>query len=114
MESANRSGCRTHSFAAVTDVGAQGGGAVVWEVLRVRNYRLVATADLLSSLGDWLLLVAAPYFVLRLTGSTLATGLSLAAETVPSLLLGPVAGVFADRWDRRRTMLAVDLSRAAV
>ncbi|CAM5708497.1 MFS transporter OS=Streptomyces alboniger OX=132473 GN=CP975_15520 PE=4 SV=1 [Streptomyces alboniger] len=86
----------------------------MFAVLRVRNYRLVATADLLSSLGDWLLLVAAPYFVLRLTGSTLATGLSLAAETVPALLLGPVAGVFADRWDRRRTMLAVDLSRAAV
>ncbi|WP_405623370.1 MFS transporter [Streptomyces sp. NBC_00076] len=86
----------------------------MFEVLRVRNYRLVATAELLSSLGDWLLLVAAPYFVLRLTGSTLATGLSLAAETVPALLLGPVAGVFADRWDRRRTMLTVDLSRAAV
>ncbi|WP_051942960.1 MFS transporter [Streptacidiphilus rugosus] len=82
-------------------------------VLRVRDYRLVATGQLLSSLGDWLLLVAAPFFVLRLTGSTLATGLSLAAETVPALLLGPVAGVFADRWDRRRTMLTTDLLRAA-
>jgi MFS family permease len=85
----------------------------VFDVLRVRDYRLVAAGELLSSLGDWLLLVAAPYFVLRLTGSTLATGLSLAAETVPALLLGPVAGVFADRWDRRRTMLAADLLRSA-
>ncbi|WP_377273576.1 MFS transporter [Peterkaempfera sp. SMS 1(5)a] len=82
-------------------------------VLRVRDYRLVVSGQLLSSLGDWLLLVAAPFFVLRLTGSTLATGLSLAAGTVPALLLGPVAGVFADRWDRRRTMLATDLLRAA-
>lgn len=82
-------------------------------VLRVRDFRLLATGQLLSSLGDWLLLVAAPFYVLRLTGSTLATGLSLAAETVPALLLGPVAGVFADRWDRRRTMLVTDLARAA-
>ena len=81
--------------------------------LRIRDYRLLATGQLLSSLGDWLLLVAAPFYVLRLTGSTLATGLSLAAETVPALLLGPVAGVFVDRWDRRRTMLAADLLRAA-
>jgi predicted MFS family arabinose efflux permease len=85
----------------------------VFDVLRVRDFRLATTADLLSSLGDWLLLVAAPYFVLRLTGSTLATGLTLAAETVPALVLGPVAGVFADRWDRRRTMLAIDVLRAA-
>ncbi|MFC1403464.1 MULTISPECIES: MFS transporter [Streptacidiphilus] len=82
-------------------------------VLRIRDYRLLATGQLLSSLGDWLLLVAAPFYVLRLTGSTLATGLSLAAGTVPALLLGPVAGVFADRWDRRRTMLTADLLRAA-
>jgi len=90
-----------------------GTGAAVFSVLRIRDYRLVATGQLLSSLGDWLMLVAAPYFVLRLTGSTLATGLSMGAETVPALLLGPAAGVFADRWDRRRTMLAADLLRAA-
>ncbi|MEU9448774.1 MFS transporter [Streptomyces sp. NPDC048277] len=83
------------------------------DVLRVRDFRLVAVADLLSGLGDWLLLVAAPYFVLRLTGSTMATGLTLAAETLPALVLGPVAGVFADRCDRRRTMLAIDVLRAA-
>jgi MFS family permease len=81
-------------------------------VLRIRDYRLVAMSQLLSSLGDWLLLVAAPFFVLRLTGSTLATGAALAAETVPALLIGPVAGVFADRWDRRRTMVTTDLLRA--
>lgn len=90
-----------------------GPGAVMFSVLRIRDYRLVATGQLLSSLGDWLLLVAAPYFVLRLTRSTLATGLSMGAETVPALLLGPVAGVFTDRWDRRRTMLTADLLRAA-
>nr|WP_223186486.1 MFS transporter [Streptomyces sp. CBMA29] len=80
--------------------------------MRIRDYRLVAAGQLLSSLGDWLLLVAAPFYVLRLTGSTLATGAALAAETVPALLIGPFAGVFADRWDRRRTMVVTDLLRA--
>lgn len=89
-----------------------GWGAAVLGVLRIRDYRLVAAGQLLSSLGDWLLLVAAPFFVLRLTGSTLATGVALAAGTVPALLIGPVAGVFADRWDRRRTMVISDLLRA--
>jgi MFS family permease len=82
-------------------------------VLRIRDYRLVLTGQLLSSTGNWLLLVAAPYFVFHLTGSTIATGLSLMAQTVPAVLLGPIAGVFADRWDRRHTMIATDVLRAA-
>jgi predicted MFS family arabinose efflux permease len=85
----------------------------MFAVLRIRDYRLVLTGQLLSSIGDWLLLVAGPYFVFHLTGSTLATGLSLMAETVPAVLLGTVAGVFADRWNRRRTMIATDVLRAA-
>ena len=82
-------------------------------VLRIRDYRMLLTGQLLSNIGDWLLLVAAPYFVFQLTGSTLATGLTLTAESVPAVLLGPIAGVFADRWDRRRTMIATDVLRAA-
>lgn len=82
-------------------------------VLRIRDFRLLLAGQLLSNTGDWLLLVAAPYFVFELTGSTMATGLTLTAESVPAVLLGPVAGVFADRWDRRRTMIATDVLRAA-
>ncbi|HEY1915072.1 MAG TPA: MFS transporter [Streptosporangiaceae bacterium] len=82
-------------------------------VLRIRDYRLVLTGQLLSSTGNWLLLVAGPYFVFHLTSSTIATGLSLMAQTVPAVLLGTVAGVFADRWNRRHTMIATDVLRAA-
>ena len=82
-------------------------------VLRIRDFRLLLAGQLLSNIGDWLLLVAAPFFVFELTGSTMATGLTLTAESVPAILLGPIAGVFADRWDRRRTMIATDLLRAA-
>lgn len=70
-------------------------------VLRIRDFRLLLAGQLLSNSGDWLLLVAAPLFVFELTASTMATGLTLTAESVPAILLGPVAGVFADRWDRR-------------
>jgi|HubBroStandDraft_1064217.scaffolds.fasta_scaffold10212_5 predicted MFS family arabinose efflux permease len=49
-----------------------------------------------------------------MTRSLAATGLTLAAEYLPQLLLGPVAGVLADRWDRRWLIVATNLFRAAV
>jgi MFS family permease len=82
--------------------------------LRQRNFALLWVGQLVSLVGDWVLLVALPFFIYDLTGSTLATGGMFIAMTVPRLLLGSVAGVFVDRWDRRRTMIAADVSRAAI
>src|SRR3954467_3680158 len=82
------------------------------QALRVRDFRLLWSGRLVSLLGTWLLTVAVPAYVLELTGSLLATGLTLAAEYLPLLLLGPLAGVLSDRWDRRRLMIATDLLRA--
>jgi predicted MFS family arabinose efflux permease len=84
------------------------------EALRVRDFRLLWTGRFVSQLGTWLLTVAVPAYVLELTGSLMATGLTLAAEYLPLLLLGPLAGVLSDRWDRRRVMLGTDLFRAVV
>jgi predicted MFS family arabinose efflux permease len=80
--------------------------------LRNRDFRLLWTGQLLSSLGSWLLLVAIPYRVFELTGSPTATGLAFAIESVPAIVIGPAVGVAVDRWDRRRTMLAVSLGQA--
>jgi MFS family permease len=80
--------------------------------LKIADFRFLFAGNLISGLGSWLLVVAVPYQVFRLTGSTAATGLTLAAESVPALLVGPVAGVFVDRWDRRRLMITADLLRA--
>jgi predicted MFS family arabinose efflux permease len=77
-----------------------------------RDFRLLWSGQLLSSLGSWLVSVAVPYQVFQLTGSPAATGLAFVAGT-PATLLGPVAGALVDRWDRRRTMLAADVGRAA-
>ncbi|MEV6237726.1 MFS transporter [Lentzea sp. NPDC051838] len=84
----------------------------MFEALRIRDFRLLWFARLVSLFGSWLLVVAIPAHVLQLTGSLAATGLTLAAEFLPPVLLGPVAGVLADRWDRRKLMIATDVLRA--
>jgi MFS family permease len=82
------------------------------EALKIRDFRLLWTGRAVSLLGSWLLVIAIPAHVYALTGSLLATGLTLVAEYLPPLLLGPVAGVLTDRWDRRRVMIVADLFRA--
>jgi MFS family permease len=84
----------------------------VFQALMVRDFRLLWGANLVSGLGSWLLVVAAPAHVLGSTGSLLATGLVVAAEYLPFLLLGPVAGVLADRVDRRLLLIGTDVARA--
>jgi MFS family permease len=85
----------------------------VFRALRIRDFRLLWGGNLVSSLGSWLLVLAIPAHVLMVTGSLRATGLTLAAEYLPSLVIGPLAGVFADRWDRRRMMMTSNLFCAA-
>jgi MFS family permease len=85
----------------------------VIEALWIRDFRLLWVSRLVSTLGSWLLVVAVPAYVFTLTNSVAATGLTLAAEFLPPMLLGPVAGVLVDRWDRRRVMIAADVLRAA-
>lgn len=82
-------------------------------IFRNRSFGLLWTAQLLSSGGDWLLQVAVPVYVFHLTGSASDTGLTVVAEILPSLVLGPLAGVFADRWSRLRTMIGADATCAA-
>src|SRR6476620_2791013 len=83
-------------------------------VLRQRNFALLWAGGLISMLGDWLLFIALPFYIYDLTGSALATGAMFIAETLPILLFGSIGGVFADRWDRKKTMIVADLLRAAL
>jgi len=82
------------------------------QALRIRDFRLLWGSGLISSLGSWLLILAIPAHVFLVTGSLRDTGLTLAAQYLPLLVLGPVAGVCTDRWDRRRLMIATGLFRA--
>jgi predicted MFS family arabinose efflux permease len=83
-------------------------------VLRRRDFGLLWTASLISTIGDWVLLGALPFYVYQMTGSALASGGTFMAEVLPMLLFGSVAGVFADRWNRKRTLVAADLIRAGL
>ena len=65
--------------------------------------------SLVSLTGDFALLIGLPLVVYRLTGSTLALGATATAGALPRLLAASFAGVFVDRWDRRRTMLVCDV-----
>ncbi len=78
-------------------------------ILRQRNFALLWTGGLISMTGDWVLIVGLPVEIYRRTGSTLATAGMVLAFLVPSIALGSVAGVFVDRWDRRRLMIVVDV-----
>jgi MFS family permease len=80
--------------------------------LRQRNFLLLWCGGLISMMGDWVLFIGLSANVYQLTRSTLATGITLISQTVPGVLLGPVAGVFADWWNRRRIMLAGNLLQA--
>lgn len=84
-------------------------------VLRIPAFRQLWIALSLSSLGDWLGLLAttalASSLVSGYSGQSFAIGGVLFLRLVPAVLLGPVAGAFADRFDRRRTMVICDFFR---
>ena len=75
--------------------------------LRVRNFRLFFTGQLISQVGNWLTLIAQTLLVLKLTDSGFALGLLAAAQFGPVLFIGAFAGLVADRSDKRRLLLWV-------
>ena len=60
------------------------------QALRIRDFRLLWVGGLVNALGSWLLILAIPAHVFLVTGSLRDTGLTLAAQYLPVLLLGPV------------------------
>ena len=78
-----------------------------------RNFSLLWTGQLITLLGDRIHVIALGALVAT-RGTALEVGLVFAATALPSVVLGPLAGVMVDRWDRRRTMIACDVVRAGL
>lgn len=83
-------------------------------VLRLHDFRQVWLAQAISDVGDGTTFLLLLLVVNELTGSTTALAIMSIALVVPRLTVGLVAGVYVDRWNRRRVMLASDLLRAAI
>jgi len=83
-------------------------------LLRNRSFIALWFGQAVSSIGDYFSLLAIPLFVNHLTGSVMLVGFSFISTALPALVLGPVAGVFVDRLDRRKVMIVSDLLRGAL
>ncbi len=88
------------------------GTATYKRLLHNRSFVALWLGQTISFIGDYFNWLAIPILVERMTGSSLMVGLVIIFQTLPMLLLGPVAGVFVDRWDRKRTMVVADVLRA--
>ncbi len=83
-------------------------------VIRSPHYFPLWLGQIISNLGDTLNYVALVVLVFRLSHSGLAVSALVLTEIVPTLLLGPVAGVVIDRLDRKRVLIVVDSLRAVL
>jgi MFS family permease len=82
--------------------------------LRQRNFALLWVSSLISLIGDRALMTALPFYVYEQTGSTLAMAGMFGASYLPTFLFSSVAGVFVDRWDRKRILVVTNLIQSAV
>lgn len=80
------------------------------KVLRVRHLALLWVSQVLSAMGDYFYEIAVMWIAIKMVGG--AAGIVVVAETGSGLLFGLLGGVYADRWNRRTTMVVVDVLRA--
>lgn len=84
------------------------------ELLGIRDFRLLFVGQAMSNWGDGLTTITLLILTQRLTGSVAAVAGTAIAVALPQLLLGMLAGVYVDRWDRRKVMIASDVVRGGL
>ena len=93
---------------------ATGARAAASLLRRNRDFRRLFLASVISLGGDWFLFVALGGLVIEVTGEAFAVGVLIMAQELPVFLATPWAGWLADRFDRRRLMIACDIARTAL
>jgi MFS family permease len=87
-----------------------GAGRVTFAALAIPNYRRYMAGQSISLIGTWMQMAAQSWLVLTLTGSATTLGVIVALQTLPVLLLGPYGGVIADRVDKRRLIVVLQIA----
>jgi len=85
-----------------------------WPFCPAINGLWLRSAFAISSVGDWIYRFAIPTLILRITGSALATAFAYVLEFLPYAIIGLVAGVVADRGNRRRILVTCDSASAGI
>src|SRR5262249_55493562 len=83
-------------------------------LLRGRDFSALWSAALISQVGDWVLIAVLPFYVYTTTHSTLASGATLLASNLPTILFRSAAGVLVGRWDRKRLIVFGELAQGLV
>lgn len=83
-------------------------------LFRSRPFLLLWLSSVINGLGSAVTYVALPLFIYDLSGSLVALGLGFFFETLPWVLVGPILGVWSDREDRKKLIVAATLGQAAV
>lgn len=91
-----------------------GNNSEIEQKLWNKNFFLLWQGQLVSILGDVLYSMALSFWMFEITGSTSLMGLLSAMTMIPRIILGPFAGVFIDRWDRKKVIVLTDLIRGIV
>ena len=78
----------------------------MFRALKNRNFQLFFSGQIISLVGTWMQTVAEAWLIYRLTGSSVLLGVLGFVGQIPIFLLSPLAGLVADRWPRRRVVIA--------
>jgi MFS family permease len=82
----------------------------MFDSLRVRNYRLFFSGQVISNIGTWMQRIAQDWLVFSLSGNNpIALGIAVALQFTPTLFLSLWAGVLADRVDKRRLLVITQI-----
>ena len=83
-------------------------------VFRVPGFMRIWLAQVVSSLGDWIGLVAILALATKVSSSGTAVGLVMTARMLPGFILAPLGGALVDRWNRKVVMVSCDIGRAGL
>jgi MFS family permease len=86
----------------------------MFAIFKKRDFTLMWSAQLISTIGEALTDLAAAILIFRITGSAFAVGAVLMVTAIPTLIFGLFAGVFVDRFDKKTILLMANLLRGFI